>query len=144
MLQQFYNVFPSEIKNELYITGESYAGHYVPAIGAFIHEENKKMDAKDGEVMSASSSASASLLNEIKLTIENNDYSSLTKTSEFKDVRINLAGVAIGDGWIDPVNMIPAYPNLMFNLGLADAKQKAVIQGAWARVRARVCGRVSV
>ena len=42
---------------------------------------------------------------------------------------INLRGLAIGDGWIDPVEMIPAYPNMMYDFGLADDNQKAVIQG---------------
>lgn len=32
LLEQFYTVFPDLQNNELYVTGESYAGHYVPAI----------------------------------------------------------------------------------------------------------------
>lgn len=39
-----------------------------------------------------------------------------------------LAGIAVGDGWIDPVNMIPAYPDLMFNIGMCDENEKAKIQ----------------
>ncbi|TRY70301.1 hypothetical protein TCAL_02456 [Tigriopus californicus] len=41
-MQQFYKMFPELLQNELYITGESYAGKYVPAISYKIHQENKK------------------------------------------------------------------------------------------------------
>eukprot|EP00729_Bicosta_minor_P006639 gene6639-32941_t len=66
-LSQFYTVFPALQKNQFFITGESYGGHY-------------------------------------------------------------LSGIAVGDGWIDPVNMIPGYPEMMFNLGLASELQKVKIQ----------------
>merc|ERR1712050_78398 len=44
-LQNFYTEFPSYQKNGFYIFGESYAGHYVPAIGHRIWSGNK---AKSG------------------------------------------------------------------------------------------------
>merc|ERR1712050_407143 len=44
-LQNFYTEFPSYQKNGFYIFGESYAGHYVPAIGHRIYSGNK---AKEG------------------------------------------------------------------------------------------------
>merc|ERR1712086_851619 len=87
LLQQFYQVFPEQLQSKLFITGESYGGHYVPAIGAYIHEQNMK--------------------NENKM--------------------IPLAGIAVGDGWVDPVNMIPAYPDMVFNMGMCDASEKAKI-----------------
>lgn len=87
-LSQFYSVFPDLKQNEFFITGESYGGHYVPAIAAKIVEEEK------------------------------------IKTSEVA----KLAGIAIGDGWIDPINMIPAYPDMMYNFGLASLKDKKVIE----------------
>ena len=34
----------------------------------------------------------------------------------------------VGDGWIDPINQIPAYPELLYNQGLADENEKGVIQ----------------
>ena len=37
---------------------------------------------------------------------------------------IPLAGIAVGDGWVDPVNMIPAYPDMVFNMGMCDASEK--------------------
>ena len=38
---QFFQLFPSLKKNDFYVTGESYAGKYVPAISYKIHSENK-------------------------------------------------------------------------------------------------------
>ena len=40
-LMQFFQLFPSLKKNDFYVTGESYAGKYVPAISYKIHSENK-------------------------------------------------------------------------------------------------------
>ena len=80
LMTQFYKIFPETHSSDLYITGESYAGHYVPAFGAKILEHNDQKGA----------------------------------------IKIPLKGVAIGDGWIDPINMIPGYPSLMANLGLAN------------------------
>lgn len=44
------------------------------------------------------------------------------------DQIVPLYGIAVGDGWIDPVNMIPGYPEMMFNFGLVSMKQRKVIQ----------------
>jgi len=87
-LQEFYLLFPELQKNDFYITGESYGGHYVPAFGAYIHQMNA-----DGRF-----------------------------------TRVNLQGVAIGDGWIDPVNQMQGYPELMYNMGFASNAEKVVIQ----------------
>ena len=40
-LLQFFQLFPSLKTNEFYVTGESYAGKYVPAISYKIHTQNK-------------------------------------------------------------------------------------------------------
>ncbi|KAL3718187.1 hypothetical protein ACJRO7_003340 [Eucalyptus globulus] len=41
----FFAAHPQLAKNDFYITGESYAGHYIPAFAARVHQGNK---AKDG------------------------------------------------------------------------------------------------
>lgn len=43
-LQQFFLLFPELQKNDFFVTGESYAGKYVPAISYTIHQKNA--DAK--------------------------------------------------------------------------------------------------
>lgn len=68
VLSQFYLVFPSKAKVPLYLTGESYAGHYIPALGNAIYKHNAA------------------------LAPGNPGY-------------IPLVGLAIGDGWIDPVRV---------------------------------------
>ncbi|KAL9261459.1 Serine carboxypeptidase-like 48-like protein [Drosera capensis] len=40
-LQAFFKEHPQYVKNDFYITGESYAGHYVPAIAGRVHRGNK-------------------------------------------------------------------------------------------------------
>ncbi|XP_004307353.1 PREDICTED: serine carboxypeptidase-like [Fragaria vesca subsp. vesca] len=44
-LQAFFAEHPELAKNDFYITGESYAGHYIPAFAARVHQGNK---AKEG------------------------------------------------------------------------------------------------
>lgn len=39
-----------------------------------------------------------------------------------------LTGLAIGDGWVDPIHMIPAYPQLMHVISATDLQQTAVVQ----------------
>ncbi|KAF3323163.1 serine carboxypeptidase-like protein [Carex littledalei] len=44
-LQEFFAKHPEYAKNDFYITGESYAGHYIPALANRVHQGNK---AKEG------------------------------------------------------------------------------------------------
>ena len=99
LLTQFYGVFPEMLQQELYITGESYGGHYVPGFAAYIDAHNERV--RRGQTVEAAAAS--------QLTIP-------------------LAGMAIGDGWIDPVNMIPAYPDMIYSFGLCDEREKAKIQ----------------
>ncbi|MED6116795.1 Protein cbp3, mitochondrial, partial [Stylosanthes scabra] len=44
-LQAFFNKEHSEfVNNDFYITGESYAGHYIPAFASPVHQGNKKQE----------------------------------------------------------------------------------------------------
>jgi len=43
-LKQFYTMFPHLLKQDFYVTGESYAGKYVPAISYKIHQMNSQPD----------------------------------------------------------------------------------------------------
>lgn len=43
-LQAFFATHPKYASNDFYITGESYAGHYIPAFASRVHAGNKAMD----------------------------------------------------------------------------------------------------
>uniref|UniRef100_A0A023GNB6 Carboxypeptidase n=1 Tax=Amblyomma triste TaxID=251400 RepID=A0A023GNB6_AMBTT len=45
-LQQFFTLFGELAQNEFYLTGESYAGKYVPTVGAALHENADSMRVK--------------------------------------------------------------------------------------------------
>ncbi|XP_070505245.1 venom serine carboxypeptidase-like [Chironomus tepperi] len=45
-LVQFFTLFPNLQKNDFYVTGESYAGKYVPAVGHAIHKRNGNAKVK--------------------------------------------------------------------------------------------------
>ncbi|CAI8028488.1 Probable serine carboxypeptidase CPVL, partial [Geodia barretti] len=83
-LTQFFTVYSEYLDSDFYVTGESYAGKYVPAIAYKIHQENQGTPK----------------------------------------VKINLRGVAIGDGLVDPVNMFNGYGDLVFQFGMVDEMKK--------------------
>lgn len=78
-LQQFFTLFPKLQNNEFYISGESYAGKYIPAISHEILQKNPTAVLK-----------------------------------------INLKGVAIGNGLTDPEHQL-LFGNRLYELGLIDA-----------------------
>lgn len=84
-LQQFFTLFPDLQKNEFYVTGESYAGKYVPAISYTIMKKNPSAE-----------------------------------------VKINLKGLAVGNGLCDPINQL-TYAEYLFELGLIDQKSKQLL-----------------
>jgi len=99
-LQVFFATYKEYATNEFYVTGESYAGKYVPAISYRIHVANQLIDS-----------------------IRPVD----TEDDAPRAIRINLAGVAIGDGWTDPRVQVLAYADLAYNMGLADNIQHATM-----------------
>uniref|UniRef100_A0A4Q8K3H4 Carboxypeptidase n=1 Tax=Liphistius sp. SGP-2016 TaxID=1905180 RepID=A0A4Q8K3H4_9ARAC len=80
-LQQFFTVFYEHRGNDFYVTGESYAGKYVPAIAYKIHTEGRA-------------------------------------------AKINLKGIAIGDGLCDPETMM-GFGDYLYQVGLIDRVQAA-------------------
>lgn len=82
-LKQFFLLFPELQKNEFFVTGESYAGKYVPAVSHTIHKHNQK--------------------------------------GQFK---INLKGLAIGNGLCDPEHQLE-YGKYLYQIGLIDSQQEA-------------------
>lgn len=76
--QGFFAKYPQYQENPFFVTGESYAGHYIPALSARIHEGNLN---KEG-------------------------------------IHINLKGLAIGNGLVDPVSQYPEYSNFALQHGI--------------------------
>ncbi|KAK0162941.1 hypothetical protein PV327_006667 [Microctonus hyperodae] len=81
-LTQFFELFFELQGNDFFVTGESYAGKYVPALSYTIHEKNPS--AK---------------------------------------IKINLKGLAIGNGFTDPINQLN-YGDYLYQLGLIDFNGK--------------------
>ncbi|XP_017877613.1 venom serine carboxypeptidase [Ceratina calcarata] len=77
-LVQFFQLFPELQSNEFFVTGESYAGKYVPAVSHAIKDYNIKAKTK-----------------------------------------INLKGLAIGNGLTDPENQL-LYGDYLYQLGILD------------------------
>ncbi|TKY59032.1 Serine carboxypeptidase 50 [Spatholobus suberectus] len=75
----------------IYITGESYAGKYVPAIGYYILEKNAELEVSE---------------------------------------RVNLAGVAIGDGLTDPETQVATHAVNAYYVGLINERQKNELEKA--------------
>jgi hypothetical protein len=92
-LQHWYDLFLEYRPTPLYIFGESYAGHYVPAIAARIQQGRKGGS------------------NEVS--------------------PINLAGIAIGNGWVDPTEQGASFVPYAFGHGLIDYQTKEQLQITW-------------
>ena len=86
-MTQFFQLFPDLADNDFYITGESYAGKYVPSLGYKIYNMNQNTS----------------------------------------NTHINLVGLAIGDGMMDPLTQTQGYADLMFQVGIMDEQE--VMQG---------------
>jgi len=84
-VRQFFQLFPELRSNPFYLTGESYAGKYIPALGHVIYTKRNSSEARD---------------------------------------RINLQGLAIGNGVTDPIHQIN-YDELLYQLGFIDSNARA-------------------
>jgi len=103
--QGFFKQYP-KYNNQVFLFGESYAGHYIPATGSRIVTGNG--DLKPG------------------------------------DVTIKLAGLGIGNGWVDPYiqygayadflvgkNMLDSASQILYNDILYPPCEAAIATGAW-------------
>ncbi|XP_059054790.1 venom serine carboxypeptidase [Achroia grisella] len=83
-VMQFLQLFPELQQNKFFVTGESYAGKYVPALAYTIHKKNPSAKLK-----------------------------------------VNLKGVAIGNGLSDPQHQM-LYSKYLYQIGLIDWNQEKV------------------
>ncbi|KAF3432190.1 hypothetical protein FNV43_RR26929 [Rhamnella rubrinervis] len=88
-LNAFLKLNPSFRSRPLYITGESYAGKYVPAFGYYIVNKNAKLPDSS---------------------------------------KVNLAGVAIGNGLTDPEVQVATHALNTYFSGLVNEKQKGELE----------------
>jgi hypothetical protein len=84
--------------NDVYITGESYGGHYVPASAYTVHANN----------------AAGAL------------------------PRVNLRGIAVGNGFVAPYEMSQGYADAIYNAGLISGEDYVVAQSYVANITARI------
>eukprot|EP01114_Cavostelium_apophysatum_P014280 TRINITY_DN365_c0_g1_i1.p1 TRINITY_DN365_c0_g1~~TRINITY_DN365_c0_g1_i1.p1 ORF type:complete len:435 (+),score=116.18 TRINITY_DN365_c0_g1_i1:132-1436(+) len=90
-LQNFLAMYPQYQTQDFYITGESYAGHYIPAIAARILQGNQN---KEG-------------------------------------IHINMNGIAIGNGWVDPELQYGAYVDFSYDRGLINSFTADILTGVY-------------
>ncbi|KAL3812281.1 hypothetical protein ACJIZ3_013549 [Penstemon smallii] len=88
-INKFISLDKSFKTRPIYITGESYAGKYLPSLGYYILKKNALLP---------------------------------------KEKRVNLAGVAIGNGLTDPEIQVQTHASNAFNLGLINEKQMTQLE----------------
>ncbi|ORX65441.1 peptidase S10, serine carboxypeptidase [Linderina pennispora] len=81
--------FPQYANSELHVFGESYGGHYVPAVGKAIHEANRELESK----------RSLSLLS----------------VSEEEQRILPLASIGIGNGIVNPLVQFKYFSTMACN-----------------------------
>ncbi|KAF9949594.1 hypothetical protein BGZ72_008654 [Mortierella alpina] len=111
-MDHFYQRYPEQRTVDLYLTGESYAGKYVPAFAYGIMEQNKKRRQEEEAQQDIGSTNSGF-------------------TADSDTFIIPLKGIALGNSLTDPVSQVQIHADHAFYLGLvtqAQASQMAKLQ----------------
>ncbi|XP_038679129.1 serine carboxypeptidase-like isoform X2 [Tripterygium wilfordii] len=87
-LQAFFEEHPQLQDNDFYITGESYAGHYIPAFAARVHRGNK---AKEGIHINLKYKAYTDYALEMGI-IKKSDYDRINKVIPVCEMAVKLCG----------------------------------------------------
>uniref|UniRef100_K3X2E5 Carboxypeptidase n=1 Tax=Globisporangium ultimum (strain ATCC 200006 / CBS 805.95 / DAOM BR144) TaxID=431595 RepID=K3X2E5_GLOUD len=98
---------PELLEREFFVAGESYAGHYVPLAARYIVDKNKAINAA---------------------------VTNTTSGSNIINVRINLQGIALGNGMVNPVIQYAYTADMAENAYnitiLSDAERIAMKEGS--------------
>jgi len=100
VLDQFYEIYPEQLKADLYIAGQSYAGKFVPSIAHAIVERNKRFSQKD---------------------LVEDSYPVNTNTTALRTPKkavIPITGISLGNSMTDPITQIQYYADQAYYLGL--------------------------
>jgi len=98
-LKQFFELMPHLKTNDFYITGESYAGKYVPASAYTVMEMNKGLPASE---------------------------------------KINLKGITIGDGAMEPKEQFKGFGDLLWFMGMVDEAERSKFHRYEAAIQAHL------
>ncbi|KAF9158053.1 hypothetical protein BGX21_002431 [Mortierella sp. AD011] len=106
-LDQFYQRYPEVQKADLYLTGESYAGKYVPALAYHIMESNKDRRRRHEDHESSDSDDNDMVGNQIIFP---------------------LKGIALGNSLTDPVTQVQIHADHAYFLGLITHSQSEAMR----------------
>ena len=102
-------LFPEYASNEFYLTGESYAGEYEEIQNYLQRNEH--------------SNSNNILIDILGKYVPALAYKIHTENQGKPPFKVNLRGMAIGDGFCDPISMI-SYGDYLYNIGLLDYNSK--------------------
>ncbi|KAK9907324.1 hypothetical protein WJX75_001489 [Coccomyxa subellipsoidea] len=105
-LQKFFGKYQDLQPRPLFITGESYAGKYVPSIGHFILQ----IEEEQGQLKKGSGLTQRRPLPQRAL--------------EMGQPLFHLAGLAIGNGLTDPRSQVLQHADVAFFFGMIDTQQR--------------------
>lgn len=128
LFQAFFAEHSEYAKNDFYITGESYAGHYIPAFASRVHQGNKNNEGIH-----------------IKLKVNLQNFHNRIQLHLFYVTLFYfvLQGFAIGNGLTDPAIQYKAYTDYALDMGIikeSDYKRINKIYPA-CKLAIKLCGK---
>ncbi|KAJ2720143.1 hypothetical protein GGI07_004787 [Coemansia sp. Benny D115] len=95
LLQLFYESFPQYAQSKLHVFGESYGGHYVPAVAKAIHEDNQALEQRKRQAQTPGKLWNPAWHEPLR--------------------RLPLESIGIGNGFVDPLVQYGHYSRMACN-----------------------------
>lgn len=111
-------------RRPLIVTGESYAGKYVPAFCAYALAVEKAADGVAASAVAATFAGTRS------------GAATRVRASALRRPPLTVDAAAVGNGLVDPSRQVLTHADVLFNAGLLDADQRAAATRAAWRVAA--------